>query len=186
MTRPIVVAALLTVALFGTPSLAATHKAPKANPSGTVTYNLYNKLNAKLQPTGLDAIPLVAPSATPTTFSQALVMLYRRFFKKTAKSPTQIVTYADDGATAITTQAITDDGAGNQTLGTAGRGSYALMAILSILTPFVPLAPLASGGGAGAGRTGPPDQILGPNPGGTGFVINAQLLQLGTTPSKKD
>jgi hypothetical protein len=39
MTRPIVVAALLTVALFGTPSLAATHKVHKANPSGTVTYN---------------------------------------------------------------------------------------------------------------------------------------------------
>lgn len=39
MTREIVAAALMSVALFGTPSLAATHKAPKPNTSGTVTYN---------------------------------------------------------------------------------------------------------------------------------------------------
>jgi hypothetical protein len=39
MTREIVATALLTVALFGTPSLAATHKAPKTNASGAVTYN---------------------------------------------------------------------------------------------------------------------------------------------------
>ena len=39
MTREIVATALMTVALFGTPSLAASHKAPKGNPSGTVTYN---------------------------------------------------------------------------------------------------------------------------------------------------
>ncbi len=39
MTREIVTAALFTVALFGTPSLAATHKAHKANPSNTITYN---------------------------------------------------------------------------------------------------------------------------------------------------
>ena len=37
MTREIVAAALMTVALFGAPSRAATHKPPKAN--GTVTYN---------------------------------------------------------------------------------------------------------------------------------------------------
>jgi len=43
MTREIVATALLTVALFGTPSLAATHKAPKAHASGTVTYNRDSK-----------------------------------------------------------------------------------------------------------------------------------------------
>jgi hypothetical protein len=41
MTREIVVTALLTVALFGTPSLAATHQAPQA--SGAVTYNRDSK-----------------------------------------------------------------------------------------------------------------------------------------------
>ena len=39
MTREIVASALMTVALFGTPSLAATHKAPRAHTSGTVTYS---------------------------------------------------------------------------------------------------------------------------------------------------
>jgi hypothetical protein len=43
MTREIVATALLTVALFGTPSLAATHKTPKANTSGAVTYNRDSK-----------------------------------------------------------------------------------------------------------------------------------------------
>jgi len=74
-----------------------------------------------LSPTGLDAIPLTAPSGAATTFTQALVMVYRRFFKKTVRNATAntITCYADNGTTAITTQTISDDGAGNQTLGNA-------------------------------------------------------------------
>lgn len=44
--------------------------------------------------------------------------LWRRFFRKTTKAAGQIRTYADDGATTITTQAATDDGT-TQTQGAA-------------------------------------------------------------------
>ncbi len=63
-----------------------------------------------LASTGLDSISMTAPSGVPTNFRQMLIMLYRRFFKKTIMTKSgnagTIVTYADDGTTAITTQTI--------------------------------------------------------------------------------
>lgn len=72
-----------------------------------------------LTATGLDAITASDPGGVASTFPQMVVALWRRFYKKTTKTTTQVKTLADDGSTVRTTQAITDDGAGNQTLGAA-------------------------------------------------------------------
>ena len=76
-------------------------------------------VNATLVSSGLDAIPVTDPGGVATTFPQMVVQTWRRFFKKTTKTTTQIKTLADDGTTVRTTQAITDDNAGNQTQGAA-------------------------------------------------------------------
>ena len=83
------------------------------------TYRIEAKTGYALAATGLDAITATAPGGVATTFPQMLVQLWRRFFKKAAKTPTTIVTYADDGTTPETTQAITDDGAGTESQGAA-------------------------------------------------------------------
>lgn len=67
---------------------------------------------------GLDQIPVTAPSGLASTFRQMVVQLWRRHFSKVVKTATAIETYAANGTTKITTQAISDDGA-TQTLGAA-------------------------------------------------------------------
>lgn len=67
-----------------------------------------------LAATGLDSIPVADPSGVATTFPTMMVQLWRRFFKKATKTSTQIKTYANDGTTVVTTQAV-DDTAGTQT-----------------------------------------------------------------------
>jgi hypothetical protein len=65
--------------------------------------------------TGLNASPAFYLSADPSS----LASVWRRFFKKATRSPTQIITYADDGSTVLTSQTISDDGAGNEVQGAA-------------------------------------------------------------------
>jgi hypothetical protein len=64
----------------------------------------------KLASDGLDSISTTAPTGVASNFREMLVAVWRRFFKRTTKSTTQIITYADDGETPITTQAITSVG----------------------------------------------------------------------------
>jgi hypothetical protein len=71
-----------------------------------------------LSSVGLDQIPITAPTTVPTTFRQYLVWLTRRFLKKATKDGSELKTYADDGTTVITTQAISDS-AGTETQGAA-------------------------------------------------------------------
>jgi|GEM_PF-5339536 len=73
---------------------------------------------AELAATGLDAISTLAPSGPAGNFREMLVQLWRRFFKRSTLSGTQLKTFADDGTTPITTQSVTDDGA-VQTQGSA-------------------------------------------------------------------
>lgn len=66
-----------------------------------------------LAPTGLDAIPITEPTGVATSFRQMLVQLWRRFFGATILSKTQdgkgeLLTYASDGVTPITTQEVTE------------------------------------------------------------------------------
>ena len=78
------------------------------------------KTGYKLASDGLDSIAVTAPSTVATTFPGMVVQLWRRMFKKTVLNSNtgKIITYADDGTTAVTTQDATDSG-GVQTQGTS-------------------------------------------------------------------
>jgi hypothetical protein len=73
-----------------------------------------------LQPTGLDAISVADPGAPAnvTTLPKMIVALWRRFFRKSTLTATQLKTYADDGTTIDSTQTVSDDGT-TQTQGAA-------------------------------------------------------------------
>ena len=60
-----------------------------------------------------------AITGVPVGILEKLDQLWRRFFRKVIKTTTEIVTIADDGATPLTTQEISDDGAGNEVQGAA-------------------------------------------------------------------
>ncbi len=66
----------------------------------------------------LDGITISDPAAIATTFPQMLVQVWRRFFKKSTLTATQLKTYQDNGTSAETTQTVSDDGT-TQTQGTA-------------------------------------------------------------------
>lgn len=69
-----------------------------------------DKTGFKLASDGLDAIATTAPSGPATTFREMVVQTWRWFFKRATKTSGSLVTYADDGTTPITTQAITASG----------------------------------------------------------------------------
>lgn len=77
-----------------------------------------SKTGYALAATGLDAITATAPATVASTFPQMVVQLWRRFFKKATMTATQVKTYADDGATVVTTQTVSDDST-TQTQGAA-------------------------------------------------------------------
>jgi len=68
-----------------------------------------------LASTGLDQISAAEPSGKPTTFPGWIMWLVQRF-RRSSKTPTTLTTQTEAGAT-ITTQTITDDGSGTETLG---------------------------------------------------------------------
>lgn len=67
------------------------------------------KTGYKLASDGLDSIATTAPTGVASTFPGMIVQLWRRFFKKADQTATQLKTYADNGTTVITTQAVSDD-----------------------------------------------------------------------------
>lgn len=74
------------------------------------TATVSDKTGFKLASDGLDLVATTAPTGAATNFREMVVQTWRRFFKKATKTDTQLVTYADNGTTPITTQAINDDG----------------------------------------------------------------------------
>ncbi len=78
-------------------------------------------INGVASPNFLDQISIIPPDSVATNFREMIVQLWRRFFKKTVKqvSGLNIKTYADDNTTVVTTQTYTDDGMGNEHLGSA-------------------------------------------------------------------
>jgi hypothetical protein len=72
----------------------------------------------KLAADGLDAISTTAPTGPASNFRQMVVQTWRRFFKKSTLTATQLKTYADDGTTVVTTQTVSDDNT-TQTQGVA-------------------------------------------------------------------
>ncbi len=61
---------------------------------------------------GLDQISVADPgiAANLTTFPKIMVWLFRRFFKRSTLTATQLKTYADDNTTVNVTQTMSDDG----------------------------------------------------------------------------
>lgn len=82
--------------------------------AGTVT----DKTGYGLAATGLDLVGTTAPTGPATTFPAMVVQLWRRFYKKTTLTSTQLETFADNGTTVLTTQNVSDDGT-TQTQGAA-------------------------------------------------------------------
>jgi len=74
-----------------------------------------DKTGFSLASDGLDAITATEPTGKPTTFPGWIMWLIQRA-RSSSKSTTQILVKTEAGAT-VTTQAITDDGAGAETLG---------------------------------------------------------------------
>jgi len=72
----------------------------------------------KLAPDGLDNIVVTEPTTVATTFPQMVVQLWRRFFKKTTSTKTQLKTYKNNDSTTVTTQTTSDDGT-TKTVGAA-------------------------------------------------------------------
>lgn len=77
-----------------------------------------SKTGYKLASDGLDSVAITAPTGVASNFREMLVQTWRRFFKKSTLTATQLKTYADNGTTIITTQTVSDDGT-TQTQGTA-------------------------------------------------------------------
>lgn len=71
-----------------------------------------SKSGYALSATGLDAIPITAPTTVATTFREVVIQVWRRLFKKTTLDIDlgEIKTYADNGSTVVTTQTVSDDG----------------------------------------------------------------------------
>jgi hypothetical protein len=74
-----------------------------------------SKTGYSLAASGLDAITATEPTGKPTTFPGWIMWLIQRL-RRANKTTTDITVLSEAGAT-ITTQAITDDGAGTETLG---------------------------------------------------------------------
>jgi len=56
----------------------------------------------------LDNVPITAPTGPASTFPNMIVQTWRRFFKRSTLSSTQLKTYADDGTTVVTTQTVVE------------------------------------------------------------------------------
>jgi hypothetical protein len=72
------------------------------------------KTGYKLASDGLDSVSTTAPAGVASNFREMLVQTWRRFFKKSTLTSTELKTYADNGTSVLTTQAVTD-AAGTQT-----------------------------------------------------------------------
>lgn len=76
------------------------------------------KTGYKLASDGLDSVAVTAPAGVASTFPGMVVQLWRRFFRKSTLTATQLKTYGDDGTTVLTTQVVSDDST-TQTQGTS-------------------------------------------------------------------
>jgi len=92
---------------FGAFSWDGTDEALLSNPVTVGTNN--DKTGYKLASDGLDSVSIVAPTGVASNFREMVVATWRRFYKKATMTATDLKTYADDGATVVTSQPITDD-----------------------------------------------------------------------------
>jgi hypothetical protein len=79
------------------------------------------KAGYALAANGLDSVTMADVAGVPSTFPQLVVQLWNRLLRKSVKDAGAgtLTNYAANGSTVLTTQTWTDDGAGNETLGSA-------------------------------------------------------------------
>lgn len=80
---------------------------------------IHIQLQNKLSAGGLAAIDTTEPVGVATTWPARMDQLWRRFFKKSTLTATQLKTYKNDDSTVVTTQTVDDD----QTTETQGAAS---------------------------------------------------------------
>jgi hypothetical protein len=66
--------------------------------------------SAKMDTDGLDSVSTTYPTGVASNFREMLVQTWLRFFGKTAMTATAVTTYAANGTTVLTTQAVSDNG----------------------------------------------------------------------------
>ena len=81
-------------------------------------YDMADKTGMALSATGLDTITATAPGGVASNFREMMVQLWRRFFRKSTLTSSELKTYADNGTDVETTQTVSDDGT-TQTQGAA-------------------------------------------------------------------
>jgi len=79
-----------------------------AGGTAKLSVEVNTKTGFKLASDGLDSVSIASPSGVATNFREMMVQLWRRFFKKADRSSDTIQTYADNGTTVLTEQAISD------------------------------------------------------------------------------
>ena len=107
----------LSAAQVATAVLVTPANKLATNASGYV--DVADKTGFKLASDGLDSISTTAPTGVASNFREMLVQMWRRFFKKATRTPTELKTYADNGTTVLTTQVISDNGSGTESQGTS-------------------------------------------------------------------
>lgn len=88
---------------------AAAGGVPTVDGSNRVA-GLVDVTGFKLASDGLDSISTTAPTGVAANFREMVVQTWRRFFKKSTLTATQLKTFGDNGTTVLTTQAVSDDG----------------------------------------------------------------------------
>ncbi|HUW32324.1 MAG TPA: hypothetical protein VM223_11995 [Planctomycetota bacterium] len=68
-----------------------------------------SKTGYALSATGLDTVATTAPTGVASNFREMVVQTWRRLFKKSTLTATQLKTYADNGTDVLTTQTVSDD-----------------------------------------------------------------------------
>lgn len=63
--------------------------------------------SVRLAADGLDSISTAAPAGVAGTFREMIVQTWRRFFRRSTLTATQLKTYADDNVSVLTTQTAT-------------------------------------------------------------------------------
>lgn len=84
----------------------------------TVGATVSDKTGYKLASDGLDSISTAAPTGVASNFREMFVQTWRRLFKKTTLTSTELKTFADDDSTVITTQSVSNN-SGTQTVSKA-------------------------------------------------------------------
>ena len=97
---------------------APANFADMAITASTGLVDVNGKTGFSLASAGLDSVSTTAPSGVAGNYREMMVAVWRALFKKSTLTATELKTYADNGSSVLTTQAVSDDGT-TQTQGAA-------------------------------------------------------------------